>query len=97
MNDTRKAYGWTAATLAAAAVLMTQPALALGSVDPVAAVTGLGTWIFLFATAFVPLIFLYKGLHAMMNGEHFGRHIAGLLGGLVLVVGGYTIMNKYGG
>lgn len=94
MSPLRQAYAVTAALAVTAAV---QPAFALSSIDPVQGVTSLGQWLFLLAAGIIPCIFLVKGLQAMAQGEHYGRHIAGLLIGLGIALAGYTIMNKWSG
>lgn len=84
-------------TAAALVICSIQPALALTSIDPVQGATSLVSWLFLLAAVIIPGIFLIKGLQAMAQGEHYGRHIAGLLIGLGIALGGFTLMNRWGG
>ncbi len=85
------------ATVAAVMAASIHPALAVSSVDPEQGLRSLGAWLFLLAAGVIPLIFLVKGLQAMAQGEHYGKHIAGLLIGLAIAFGGFTIMSRWGG
>jgi hypothetical protein len=91
MNERRV----TVLVLAAILIPQALPAFA-GSVDPETGLANLVQYGLTLAGIMISGIFVWKGVHAAIDGRHFGPHIFGLLGGLALAFGGPAIMQHYG-
>jgi hypothetical protein len=77
--------------------LTVSPAFALTSIDPTTGVNNFNRWAFALATGVVALIFLGKGIAAMVQGERWTHHLPSLLGGLAIALGGITIATVWDG
>ena len=88
-----------ALALATLLTLAAQPALAVttaGGVDPqIGMATFLG-WALVMGGITIPLICVWKGVHAVAEGRHLGPYIGQALGGTALAFGGGWLLNHYG-